>query len=66
MSEKDNSSIIKEYNKELADLDNVEIAGFKGDIKILETAAVMLESSSSWMQSQLQEGSISSMESSMQ
>ena len=33
MSEKDNSSIIKEYNKELADLDNVEIAGFKGDIK---------------------------------
>jgi KEOPS complex subunit Cgi121 len=33
MSEKDNSSIIKEYNKELTDLDNVEIAGFKGDIK---------------------------------
>ena len=33
MSEKDNSSIIKEYNKELADLDNVEIAGFKGDMQ---------------------------------
>ena len=33
MSERDNSAIIKEYNKELANLDNVEIAGFKGDIK---------------------------------
>ena len=33
MSERDNSAIIKEYNKELANLDNVEIVGFKGDIK---------------------------------
>lgn len=33
MSEKDNSAIIKEYNRELTDLDNVEIAGFKADIK---------------------------------
>ena len=33
MSERDNSAIIKEYNKELANLDNVEIAGFKGNIK---------------------------------
>ena len=33
MSEKDNSAIIKEYNRELSNLDNVEIAGFKGSIK---------------------------------
>ena len=33
MSEKDNSAITNEYNKELANLDNVEIAGFKGNIK---------------------------------
>ena len=29
MSEKDNSAIIKEYNRELSNLDNVEIAGFR-------------------------------------